>query len=101
MHRTVAVELLPMDIRKPQTSSPSSTRKDPPGDPGTAEPEDQVAILRHAAMPQRIDRLHLDEDAERSLGHVPHAFRRARIDVNVAIPADVEARVQAGDLVVR
>ena len=33
--------------------------------------------------------------------HVPHAFRRARIDVNAAIRADVEARVQAGDLVVR
>ena len=33
--------------------------------------------------------------------HVPHAFRRARIDVNAVIRADVEARVQAGDLVVR
>jgi hypothetical protein len=33
--------------------------------------------------------------------HVPHAFRRARIDVNAAIRADVEARVRAGDLVVR
>jgi hypothetical protein len=33
--------------------------------------------------------------------HVPHAFRRARIDVNAAIRADVEARVQAGDLIVR
>ena len=32
---------------------------------------------------------------------VPHAFRRARIDVNAAIRADVEARVRAGDLVVR
>ena len=32
--------------------------------------------------------------------HVPHAFRRARIDVNATIRADVEARVQAGDLVV-
>ena len=33
--------------------------------------------------------------------HVPHAFRRARIDVNAAIRADVEARVRAGELVVR
>ena len=33
--------------------------------------------------------------------HVPHAFRRARIDVNAVIRADVEARVRAGDLVVR
>jgi hypothetical protein len=33
--------------------------------------------------------------------HVPHAFRRARIDVNATIRADVEARVRAGDLVVR
>ena len=33
--------------------------------------------------------------------HVPHAFRRARIDVNAAIRADVEARVRAGDLIVR
>jgi hypothetical protein len=32
---------------------------------------------------------------------VPHAFRRARIDVNAVIRADVEARVRAGDLVVR
>jgi hypothetical protein len=32
---------------------------------------------------------------------VPHAFRRARIDVNAAIRADVEARVRAGELVVR
>jgi hypothetical protein len=31
---------------------------------------------------------------------VPHAFRRARIDVNAAIRADVMARVRAGDLVV-
>jgi hypothetical protein len=33
--------------------------------------------------------------------HVPHAFRRARIDVNAAIRADIEARVRAGDLIVR
>jgi hypothetical protein len=33
--------------------------------------------------------------------HVPHAFRQARIDVNAAIRADIEARVRAGDLVVR
>ena len=33
--------------------------------------------------------------------HVPHAFRRARIDVNATIRADVEARVRAGDLIVR
>ena len=33
--------------------------------------------------------------------YVPHAFRRARIDVNATIRADVEARVRAGDLVVR
>jgi hypothetical protein len=33
--------------------------------------------------------------------HVPLAFRRARIDVNAAIRADIEARVRAGDLVVR
>jgi hypothetical protein len=33
--------------------------------------------------------------------HVPHAFRRARIDVNAVIRADVEARVRAGDLVIR
>lgn len=33
--------------------------------------------------------------------HVPHAFRRARIDVNAVIRADIEARVRAGDLVVR
>jgi hypothetical protein len=33
--------------------------------------------------------------------HVPHAFGRARIDVNAVIRADVEARVRAGDLVVR
>jgi hypothetical protein len=33
--------------------------------------------------------------------HIPHAFRRARIDVNAVIRADVEARVRAGDLVVR
>jgi hypothetical protein len=33
--------------------------------------------------------------------HVPHAFSQARIDVNAVIRADVEARVRAGDLVVR
>jgi hypothetical protein len=33
--------------------------------------------------------------------HVPHAFRRARIDANAVIRAAVEARVRAGDLVVR
>ena len=33
--------------------------------------------------------------------HIPLAFRRARIDVNAVIRADVEARVRAGDLVVR
>jgi len=33
--------------------------------------------------------------------HVPHAFRRARIDVNATIRADVEARVRAGDVVLR
>ena len=33
--------------------------------------------------------------------HVPLAFRSARIDVNAVIRADVEARVRAGDLVVR
>ena len=33
--------------------------------------------------------------------HIPLAFRRARIDVNAVIRAQVEARVRAGDLVVR
>ncbi len=33
--------------------------------------------------------------------HVPGAFHRARIDVTNVIRADVEARVRAGDLIVR
>ena len=33
--------------------------------------------------------------------HVPGAFHRARVDVTATIRRDVEARVRAGDLVVR
>ena len=33
--------------------------------------------------------------------HVPHAFNQGRVDVVAVIRADVEARVRAGDLVVR
>jgi hypothetical protein len=47
-----------------------------------------------------IDRI-LTRMRDEFSAHVPHAFRQARIDVDAAIRADVEARVRAGDLVVR
>jgi hypothetical protein len=47
-----------------------------------------------------IDRI-LTRMGDEFSAHVPHAFRQARTDVKATIRADVEARVRAGDLVVR
>ena len=67
------------------------------------EVDDVVVMLpfgRADGVRGSIDRILTRMQNELS-AHVPHAFRRARIDVNAVIRADVEARVQAGDLVVR
>jgi hypothetical protein len=67
------------------------------------EVDDVVVMLpfgRADGVRGSIDRILTRMQREIS-AHVPHAFRRARIDVTATIRADVEARVRAGDLVVR
>ena len=68
-----------------------------------SEIDDVVVMLpfgRADGVRGSIDRIITRMQREIS-AHVPHAFRRARFDVNATIRADVEARVRAGDLVIR
>jgi hypothetical protein len=68
-----------------------------------SEVDDVVVMLpfgRADGVRGSIDRIITTMQREIS-AHVPHAFHRARVDVTATIRRDVEARVRAGDLVVR
>jgi hypothetical protein len=65
--------------------------------------EDVVVMIpfwRVDRLKGSIDRI-LDRMQHDLSAHVPHAFRSARHDVIAVTIADVQARVRAGDMVVR